>query len=153
MLGAYDLLLKGSQDCSWIPLYVFILFGNVKCKFESEVYRLPVSILIDYTFFKDLFYFLIAKSDMQRGGETERKIFRLIIHSPSERNSHCCTDLKPGYRKFFWVSHTDAGPQDIGPSLTLSQATSRTNTDSTAFHCLHLSNRFIGNVSLIWMQG
>ena len=47
--------------------------------------------------FKDLFfyYFFIGKADIQRG-ETEKKIFCLMIHSPSDRNGRCYADLKPG---------------------------------------------------------
>ena len=41
------------------------------------------------------YYFFIGKADIQRG-ETERKIFRPIIHSPSERNGRCYADPKPG---------------------------------------------------------
>ena len=45
--------------------------------------------------FKDLFYFiLIGKAGIQRG-ETERKIFRPMIHSPSERNCGCYASVKP----------------------------------------------------------
>ena len=47
-------------------------------------------------FFKAYFYYvLIGKADIQRG-ETERKIFHLMIHSPNECNSPCYAGLKPG---------------------------------------------------------
>ena len=42
-----------------------------------------------------LLFFSIGKVDIQRG-ETERKIFHPIIHSPSERNGRCYADPKPG---------------------------------------------------------
>ena len=68
-------------------------------------------------FFKKIYLF-IGKSDIQRGGETERKIFHLMIHSPSERIGQCYGDLKPGSRNFLRLSHTGAGSQSFGPSWT-----------------------------------
>ena len=38
-------------------------------------------------FFKKVYLFFIGKADVQRGGETERKIFQPMIHSPSRCNS------------------------------------------------------------------
>ena len=57
------------------------------------------------------YYFFIAKADIQRG-ETERKIFRLMIHSPSERNGPCYANLKPGASSGSptWVQ----GPKALG---------------------------------------
>ena len=49
-----------------------------------------------FFFFRFIFIiFCIGKGDIQRG-ETERKIFRPMIHSPSERNGRYYADLKPG---------------------------------------------------------
>ena len=52
---------------------------------------------------------------MQRG-ETERKIFRPMIHSPSERNGPVLCQSEA--RSLFWVSRTGAGSQGFGPSST-----------------------------------
>ena len=41
------------------------------------------------------YYFCVGKADAQRG-ETKRKIFHPMIHSPSESNGRCYTDPKPG---------------------------------------------------------
>jgi len=71
---------------------------------------------ICFFFFK--IYLFIGKSDIQKGRETERKIFHLMIHSPSDRNGQCCAVLKPGSRNFFRVLHTGAGSQGFGLSST-----------------------------------
>ena len=47
-----------------------------------------------------------------------RKIFHLMIHSPSERNGRYYADLPPRARKFLQVSHMGAGSQSFGPSWT-----------------------------------
>ena len=57
----------------------------------------------------------ITKSDIQRG-ETERKIFCPVIHSPSEQNGWYFANL--GTRNLFRVSHTGAGSQSFRPSST-----------------------------------
>ena len=61
----------------------------------------------------------MGKVDIQKG-ETER-IFRLMIHSPSEHNSQCYSDLKPGASSGspMWVQ----GPKALGRPGLLSQAT------------------------------
>ena len=69
--------------------------------------------LLSNTIFLKIYLF-IGKSDIQRGGETERKIFHLMIHSPSDHNSWSCTGLKPGTRNFFQISHMGAGSQGLG---------------------------------------
>ena len=52
--------------------------------------------VILFFFLKILFLlFFIGKADIQRG-ETETKVFRAMIHSPSERNGQCYADPKPG---------------------------------------------------------
>ena len=66
----------------------------------------------------DFFIIFIGKSGIQRGGETERKIFRPIIHSASEHNGRCCANLEPGARNFCQISNMHAGSQSIGPSST-----------------------------------
>ena len=57
--------------------------------------------------FLKIFIYFITKSDIQRGGETERKIFHLMIHSPSGCKGWCCADPKPGPT---WVK----GPKALG---------------------------------------
>ena len=37
--------------------------------------------------FMKIYFIFIGKADVQRGGETERKIFYLLVHSPSDCNS------------------------------------------------------------------
>ena len=50
------------------------------------MYKIIIFFKAQSFFFKDLFLlFFIGKADIQRG-ETERKIFRPMIHSPSEPN-------------------------------------------------------------------
>ena len=53
--------------------------------------------------------------DIQRG-ETERKIFRPMIHSPSERNGPMLCQSEA--RRLFRVSHVGAGAQSFGRSST-----------------------------------
>ena len=40
-----------------------------------------------FSFFKDLFFIFIGKSDLQSEGDTERKIFNLLVHCPIGHNS------------------------------------------------------------------
>jgi len=60
-------------------------------KVFDEFYPLPYFGIIKevlellHLLFKDLFSFL-GKSDVQKRGETERKIFHPMIHSPSDHN-------------------------------------------------------------------
>ena len=75
-------------------------------------------LFVIYFFFKRFIYFY-GKADIQRGGETERKIFHPMIHSQSELNGRCYTrGQEPGARKFLQVSLTGAGSQSIGLSST-----------------------------------
>ena len=53
-------------------------------------------------------FIFITKSDIQIGGETEKMIFCPIFHSPSDLNSQCCADPKPGARNFLQVSQMGA---------------------------------------------
>ena len=62
------------------------------------------------------YLFFIEKSDIQRGGETERKIFCPMIHSPSEPQRSELSELES--RSLFQVSHTGAGSQSFRPSST-----------------------------------
>ena len=55
---------------------------------------------------------------MQRGGETVRKIFLLMIHFPSDCNGRSCANQKPGARNFLQVSQRGSGYQSFGPSST-----------------------------------
>ena len=62
----------------------------VSLQIKWTIYNLMALIdmvLINNMFFLKIccYYFLIGKADIQRG-ETERKIFRPMIHSPSEPN-------------------------------------------------------------------
>ena len=61
------------------------------------------------------YYFFIGKADIQRG-ETERKIFRPMIHSPSEHNGPIL--CRSEARSLFRVSHVGAGSQSFGLSST-----------------------------------
>ena len=48
---------------------------------------------------KSLIFFniiFVAKSDIQRGGETERKILSPLIHSTTDSNGQCSADPRPG---------------------------------------------------------
>ena len=63
-------------------------------------------------------FIFIGKSDIQRGGETERKIFHPMIHFPSKCNGQCCTDPEPGARNLLQVSHAGTESQSFGPFLT-----------------------------------
>ena len=79
-----------------------------------------------FFFFKIYFYyyyfFFIGKADIQRG-ETERKIFRLMIHSPNEHNGQYYADPKPGASS---GSPTRVqGPKALGCPRMLSWATGR----------------------------
>ena len=57
-------------------------------------------------------------------GHIERKIFHLLIHSPSDHNGCYCTDLKPRVRRFFQVLRTGQNSKALGCPRQLSQATS-----------------------------
>ena len=70
-----------------------------------------------FFFFFKMYFISIGKSNIQRG-ETERKIFHPMIHSPSSRNDWCCADLKPGAKKLLQISYMGAGSQGFGPALT-----------------------------------
>ena len=45
-------------------------------------------------------------------------IFCLVVHSPRDCNDWLRTDMKPGARSFFQISHTSTGSQGFGLSLT-----------------------------------
>ena len=70
-----------------------------------------------FSFFLKIYfyYFFIGKADIQRG-ETERKIFHPMIHSPSERKGPIL--CRSEARSLFRVSHAGAGSQSFGPSST-----------------------------------
>ena len=68
------------------------------------------------------YYFVIGKADIQRG-ETERKIFRPMIHSPSERNGPILCDLKPGDSS--GSPMRVQGPKALGHPRLPSRATGR----------------------------
>ena len=74
--------------------------------------------LYTLNFFLNIYFIFIGKSHIKRGGETETKIFRLIIHSPNSCISWSLADLKPGPWSLLQVSHTGSESQGFGPSLT-----------------------------------
>ena len=76
-----------------------------------------------FFFFKDLFLLIfIGKADIQRG-DTERKIFRPMIHSPSERNGQYYAHPQSGASS---RSPTQVqGPKALGCPRLLSRATGR----------------------------
>ena len=56
---------------------------------ESSDGGSPLCLSSVYTRLSNKKIIKIIKSDIQRGGETERKTFYLMIHSPSCRNGWC----------------------------------------------------------------
>ena len=75
-----------------------------------------IIIAVFFFFFFKICFIFIRKSD--RRGETERKIFCLMIYFPRGCNSWSCADLKPGARNLLQVSHTGAESQGSGLSST-----------------------------------
>lgn len=51
--------------------------------------------------------------------EKERKIFCLLVNSPSGHDSRSRSDMKLGVRSFFWVSYLGAESQGLGHALLL----------------------------------
>ena len=75
-----------------------------------------------FFYFLKISFIFITKSDIQRGAETE-KIFRPMIHSPSDHNGQCCANPQPGASS---GSPTRVqGPKALGCLPLLSQAPSR----------------------------
>ena len=68
------------------------------------------------------YYYFFGKADIQRG-ETERKIFRPMIHSPMSAMGRYYADPKPGASSGSptWVR----GPKNLDCPRLLSQATGR----------------------------
>lgn len=81
----------------------------------SYVYCSPVlSVLL----FKDLFINWRGRvTDTEMKEEAENRGL-LPTDSPNGHNSWRWADLKPGARRFLWVSHMDAGAQALGPYST-----------------------------------
>ena len=73
-----------------------------------------------FPFFKSIYFIFIAKSDVQGGGETERKIFHQMIHPPGDHNGWCCADPKQRStsQELFLISHMGEESQGFGLSLT-----------------------------------
>ena len=91
--------------------------GSWGCKartFNHYTIALGPAIQIFLRFILFLFFF-IGKADIQRG-ETERKIFRPMIHSLSKHNGQYLCQSEA--RSLFWVSHAGAGSQSLGSSST-----------------------------------
>ena len=95
----------------------------VAIKTQYRVYILNYNaflMFLSYIFFKDLFYFYWKCGYTER---RDRKIFRLMISSPSEHNGRCYADPKPGASSgsLMWVQ----GPKALGCPRLLFQATGR----------------------------
>ena len=91
---------------------------------NQQMEVLSLFFLFFFNFFLKIYfyYFFIGKADIQRG-DTERKIFRPMIHSPSEHNDRYYAGPKPGASS---GSPTRVqGPKAAGHPRLLSQATSR----------------------------
>ena len=90
---------------------------NISLMFSYKTLLLIQYILFESRFFFKIYfyYFFIGKADIQRG-ETEKKIFRPMIHSPSERNGPIL--CRSEARSLFRVSHAGAGSQSFGLSST-----------------------------------
>ena len=83
---------------------------------DNLIIHFPDHISTLFFFLKIYFYyFFIGKADIQRG-ETERKIFHPMIHSPSERNGPIL--CRSEARSLFRVSHVGTGSQSFGLSST-----------------------------------
>ena len=68
----------------------------IPSKVSNQLKVLSSSLCFRLFFLRVIFYyFFIGKADIQRG-ETERKIFCPMIHSPSERKGRYYADQKPG---------------------------------------------------------
>ena len=82
----------------WVNFYktIFIFLkikGWLASHFISNIY-----IFVSENFFLKIYFsyfYFIGKADIQRG-DTERKIFHPMTHSPSERNGRYYADPKPG---------------------------------------------------------
>ena len=95
--------------------------GQIKfcSKKKEKIVAYSVLLLLWILYFFVLIYFIFTgKSDIQRGGETERKIFLLMIHSTSGSNGWSWANSKSGVQSLFWVSHASAGYQGFGLSST-----------------------------------
>ena len=82
-----------------------VAFNNVMTVIDSDTLFFFLKIYF--------YYFFIGKADIQRG-ETERNIFRSMVHSPSERNGPIL--CRSEARSLFRVSHAGAGSQSFGLS-------------------------------------
>ena len=76
-------------------------------------------IYLQVQFFLKIYFIFIGNVDIQKG-ETERKIFPPMIHSPSECNGRCYANSKPGASSSspMWVQ----GPKALGHARLLSRA-------------------------------
>ena len=73
-------------------------------------------------FFFKIYFIFIGKADIQRE-ETEKKIFRPMIHSPSERKGRCYADPMPEASS--GSPKRVQGPKALGRPTLLSWATGR----------------------------
>ena len=105
--------------------------------FESEQRQSTKRNRLEFFFFFKIYfyYFFIGKADIQRG-ETERKIFRPMIHSPSERNGPML--CRSEARSLFRVSHAGAGSQRTGAHMG-----SRACKARTFNHLRHRAGPFV----------
>ena len=80
-----------------------------------------LSLFFSFFFFLMIF---IGKVDLQRGGETQRKIIRLMSHSPSSGNGWSSPSLKPGASSSSRSPTQVQGPNALGHPHLLYQANS-----------------------------
>ena len=86
------------------------------CKARTSAAGLLCGALIRFFFY--LNFFFSAKSYIQTGGETGRKIFHLLILCPSDGKGWSWANQKPAAQSPFQVSHTSAGSKQFGLLLS-----------------------------------
>ena len=95
---------------------------NLFCTVHTKKVKVPIKFIIAIFLRFICIILFIGKADIQRG-ETERKIFRPMIHSPSERNGRCHAGPKLGVS--FGSPTRVQGPKALGHPRLLSQSTGR----------------------------
>ena len=97
---------------------------ELSCQSELSTAIKRTLFAISLLFFFETFIYFTGKADVQRGGETERKILHLMIHSPSDCNDKCCANLKLGARCSSRSPTQVQDPKALGCPQLLFQATS-----------------------------
>ena len=87
------------------------------CNFNSIYFYWILSLFLRFI------YLFLLQSQTYREEERQRKIFNLMIHSPSDCNDWYCANL--GAKNFLQVSHVGVDPKALGHPGLLSQATCR----------------------------